>query len=263
MILQGSLYSQALDMETAVCFAAANDFTREPPRKVCYLLHGLQGRADDFLHYTMLADWCRDYHVLFVLPDAQRSFYTDMVYGNRFFTYLTRELPATVRDVFRVSADPGDSFIMGASMGGYGALKAALTFPGQYAACAAFSPACLDMRQYMTPQWRDGSDADAFRRIFGDRLAMDFDCAFGPESSYDPAQDVPALARQALDSPQKPRIFTCWGSRDIFAAANRYFSREMTALGWDITARELPDRMHNWSFFNEALRLGLDFCLGS
>ena len=35
MILQGSLYSQALDMETAVCFAAANDFTREPPRKVC------------------------------------------------------------------------------------------------------------------------------------------------------------------------------------------------------------------------------------
>ena len=59
MILQGNVYSTALDMETTVCFVAANNFSKEPPRKVCYLLHGLQGRADNFINYTMLADWCR------------------------------------------------------------------------------------------------------------------------------------------------------------------------------------------------------------
>ena len=130
MILQGNVYSTALDMETTVCFVAANNFSKEPPRKVCYLLHGLQGRADNFINYTMLADWCRSYHVLFVLPDGQRSYYTDMVRGQKFFTYLTQDLPHIVRDVFRVSAAPEDTYIMGTSMGGYGALKAALTAHG-------------------------------------------------------------------------------------------------------------------------------------
>ena len=154
MILQGNVYSSALDMETTVCFVAANNFSKEPPRKVCYLLHGLQGRADNFINYTMLADWCRTYHVLFVLPDAQRSYYTDMHYGQKYFTYLTQDLPKIVRDVFRVSAAPEDSYIMGTSMGGYGALKAALTYPENYAACAAFSPAWRDMQRYMTAEWR-------------------------------------------------------------------------------------------------------------
>ena len=59
MILQGNLYSRSLDMQTAVSFVAANNFNQQPPRKVAYLLHGLQGRTDDFLYYTMLPDLCR------------------------------------------------------------------------------------------------------------------------------------------------------------------------------------------------------------
>ncbi len=261
MILQGNLYSTALDMETAICFVAANNFSKEPPRKVCYLLHGLQGRADNFINYTMLADWCRTYHCLFVLPDAQRSYYADMAYGGKFFTYLTQELPRIVRDVFRISADPKDSFIMGASMGGYGALKAALTYPENYAACAAFSPACLDMHRYMTPEWRDGTDPDAFRRAFGDRIANDFDAVFGPISSWSPENDVLALAKKNADAPAKPRIFTCWGDGDIFCQTNRAFPGQMAEAGWHINSREVSDRIHNWAFFNEALKLGLQFCL--
>ena len=95
MILQGNVYSTALDMETTVCFVAANNFSKEPPRKVCYLLHGLQGRADNFINYTMLADWCRSYHVLFVLPDGQRSYYTDMVQGQKFSPISPRICPAS------------------------------------------------------------------------------------------------------------------------------------------------------------------------
>ena len=182
MILQGTLYSQALDMEIGAVFVAADDCGAVPPRKVAYLLHGLQGRYDDFLHYTVLPDLCRSYHCLFVLPDAQRSFYTDMACGNDYFTYLTRELPRLVSDLFRVSSAPEDTVILGASMGGFGALKAALTFPERYAACAAFSPCCLDLADYLRPAWRSGEEGDAFRRIFGDKLAADFLAAFGPDS---------------------------------------------------------------------------------
>lgn len=261
MLLQGSLYSQALDMETAVCFVAANDFTQQPPRKVAYLLHGLQGRADNFLSYTMLPDLCRKYHCLFVLPDAQRSFYADMAVGGRFFTYLTQELPQLIQDIFRVSTAREDSFLIGASMGGYGALKAAFTYPERYAACAAVSPACLDMRRYMTPQWRDGSQPDAFRRIFGDKLATDFDAAFGPGSQWSAENDVLALAERAAKSPHRPRIFTCWGDGDVFRDTNRAFPGQMAALGWPVCAREIARQSHCWAFFNEALALALPFCL--
>lgn len=261
MVLQGSLYSQSLDMETAVCFVAANNFTREPPRKVAYLLHGLQGRADDFIHYTMLPDLCRKYHCLFVLPDGQRSFYADMALGGAFFTYLTKELPRLVGDVFRVSSRREDTFILGASMGGYGALKAAFTYPEQYAACAAFSPACLDMARYMTPQWRDGSDPDAFRRIFGDRLAADFDAAFGPISGWTPENDVLALAKRAAAAPLRPRVFVTWGEKDVFRDTCRAFPGQMEALGWPVSSREVPGQEHNWSFFNQALGMSLPFCL--
>ena len=144
MILQGSFYSTALDMETGAALVCANRPSPRP-RKVAYLLHGLQGRYDDFLYYTVLPDLCRDYDCLFVLPDGQRSFYADMAVGGRYFTWLTEELPRAVADLFRVSSAPEDTYILGASMGGYGALKAALTFPERYAACGAFSPGCLDL----------------------------------------------------------------------------------------------------------------------
>lgn len=262
MILQGKLYSQTLDMETGAVFVAADDCGAVPPRKVAYLLHGLQGRYDDFLHYTVLPDLCRSYHCLFVLPDAQRSFYTDMACGNDYFTYLTRELPRLVSDLFRVSSAPEDTVILGASMGGFGALKAALTFPERYAACAAFSPCCLDLADYLRPAWRSGEEGDAFRRIFGDKLAADFLAAFGPDSSRLPENDLLSLAGAAAGASARPRIFTCWGSEDIFRDTNRRFPQQMAALGWPVECRELPGHMHNWVFFNEALKLALPFCLG-
>lgn len=259
MVLQGDLYSTALDMDTAVIFVAANNFTKEPPRKVCYLLHGLQGRCDNFLYYTQLADLCREYHCLFVLPDAQRSFYADMEHGGAYFTYLTQELPRTVANLFRVSEKPEDTVIMGASMGGYGALKAALTCPEKYGFCAAFSPCCLDMQYYLSAGWRDGTDGDAFRRIFGDQLSRDFNAAFGTEIRYRPETDLLALAEKNANGPH-PHILTLWGDQDIFRDSNRAFPEQMEALGWTVDGREMPGN-HSWVFFNEALKQALPLCL--
>lgn len=257
MILTGSFYSTALDMETGVCFVCANDYGREAPRKVVYLLHGLQGRYDDFLHYTRLADICRGHNALFVLPDGQRSFYADMALGGDFFTYLTEELPRVVGNLFRVSPGREDTVILGASMGGYGALKAALTFPEAYGACGAFSPACLDMKRYMREEWKDGRDADAFRRAFGKHLKTDFDAAFGPGAGWTGENDLLWLAQQHRDAPEKPRIFTIWGEKDIFAATNRPFPGQLRALGWEAEGKEVPGMEHNWRFFSQALEEGM------
>jgi hypothetical protein len=52
------------------------------------------------------------------------SFYTDEVHGNRYWTFLTQELPELVHSFFRLSRRREDTFVAGLSMGGYGVAAA-------------------------------------------------------------------------------------------------------------------------------------------
>src|SRR5579871_270491 len=56
----------------------------------------------------------------------------------RMWSYVTEELPKLLVEHF--PADTGRQSIMGHSMGGHGALTAALRHPGRYRAASAFSP---------------------------------------------------------------------------------------------------------------------------
>jgi S-formylglutathione hydrolase len=56
----------------------------------------------------------------------------------RMYSYVTKELPALVEASFPV--DPARRGIFGHSMGGHGALVAALRNPGQYQSVSAFAP---------------------------------------------------------------------------------------------------------------------------
>jgi S-formylglutathione hydrolase len=58
--------------------------------------------------------------------------------GYRMYSYVTRELPALVAAHFAV--DSRRASIFGHSMGGHGALVAALRNPGQYRSVSAFAP---------------------------------------------------------------------------------------------------------------------------
>jgi S-formylglutathione hydrolase len=56
----------------------------------------------------------------------------------RMWSYVTEELPELITNHF--PADPKRQSILGHSMGGHGALTAALRLPGRYRAASAFSP---------------------------------------------------------------------------------------------------------------------------
>jgi len=64
--------------------------------------------------------------------------------GYRMYSYVTRELPALIAASFPV--DAGRCSIMGHSMGGHGALVAALRNPGTYTSVSAFAPIVAPMR---------------------------------------------------------------------------------------------------------------------
>ena len=110
-------------------------------RKVLYLLHGLSDDGSAWQRYTSIEAMAALYGLVVVMPSAGRSFYTDQPNGQKYFTYLTEELPGYLKDVFGLSPRREDTLIAGNSMGGYGAIKAAFLHPELYSVAASFSGA--------------------------------------------------------------------------------------------------------------------------
>lgn len=79
----------------------------------------------------------------------------------RMYSYLIEELPALIGAHF--PADMTRQGIFGHSMGGHGALTAALRNPDRFASCSAFAP----IVEPSTADWSQG----AFRRYLGDDRA--------------------------------------------------------------------------------------------
>jgi putative tributyrin esterase len=174
-----------------------------------------------------------------VMPQVQRSFYTDEVHGNRFRTFLTDELPGVVGEFFRVSARREDTFVAGLSMGGYGALMWALTRPERFAMAASLSGA-LDLDRLR----RTGSRADVLATAFGDRPLRG-------------TPDDPTWLLQQVDPAVLPRLYVCCGTDDPLLADNRAFAQACVAHGVAVDADFGPGA-HDWAYWDERIQDVLD-----
>jgi putative tributyrin esterase len=108
-------------------------------RKVLYLLHGLSEDASAWPRYTAIEAIADEYGLVVVMPSVGRSFYADLPNGQSYFTYLMEELPGYLSDVFDLSPKRENTLIAGVSMGGYGAIKAALLYPARFSVAASLS----------------------------------------------------------------------------------------------------------------------------
>ncbi len=259
MLLRGTIFSEALEMQTSVTIVAPNKPPKDSGYRVCYLLHGLCGNNGDFADYTTLPELVNRTDVLFVLPEVGRSFYTDLKYGGSYFTYVASELPKYIASVFHVSTRREDAAVMGVSMGGYGALKCALLHPETFGMCCAGAPAMLFLKKALS--YHRSISVEEREKQFGKQLPKDVAAMFGEKFTYDPASDVSALIKAAADAPQKPRIYMACGLSDDLLEQDRHFAKLVRSLPYDFTYEEW-DGAHNWRFFAEMLEKGITHCFG-
>jgi len=255
MIMRGHVFSQKLEMETCLTIVAPTSSLLEKPFKVVYLLHGVCGRSGDWVDYTMLPTYAGQCDIVFILPEAARSFYADMVNGQKYFSYITEELPRICQRLFHISTVREDTAVMGASMGGYGALKAALTYPEHYGYCYAISSACLFIREFLEEHAPLG--VAHVRSLLGDQLTNDFQAAFGESLKPNQGDDLLDLAKRIDPKEIRPQIHMFCGKEDGFLNLNRRFSRELDALGFNSIYEEWEGQ-HDWYFFDQALRKSLE-----
>ncbi len=201
------------------------------PPPVLYLLHGLSDDHTAWLRYTSIERYAAARGLAVVMPAAGRSFYADEAHGHPYWTYVSEELPRLVGQFFRVSQDPADTFVAGLSMGGYGALKLALTHPGRYAAAASLSGA-LDIAHIAKQPDRD----ELIGRVFDHRIG--------------PGDDLFALLKSA---PSIPPLHVSCGTEDWLEGANRKFVTAAEAAGADVTSDFRPGE-HEWSLWDAVIQ---------
>ncbi len=234
-----TVFSQVLQTQCHITVVGPRNPDAKKPMKAAYVLHGLIGNNTDWIQYTSLPLLARDGQTLFVLPCVGRSWYIDSISGQQWFTYVSQELPQICRRFFNISDKPEDTAVLGNSMGGYGALKCALSFPEKYGLCCAFSPAAM--------YWDDYFHTEDCQDCLEDLKGI-----FGPELSVPAKDHLPLLAQKAFDGNNKLIIRIFCGDGDILLDQNRRFAREMQALAPDFRYHE-GKGIHDWIFWNESL----------
>jgi len=193
------------------------------------------------LIYGLLAT---QYRVAVVMPETGRGFYTNMAQGLNYWDYLTTELPARMRYMFPLSTMPTDNYLMGNSMGGYGALRYALTYPQQFAAVAALSPV-TDLARFGTEQAK---------------IMPDFDLAFGSQELQNTPNDLDYLMQQSLDW-SGLRVLMATGSHDILRGMDEELRPKLKRVFNDRFEWQLQSGHHDWQLWNQQLPFAMHWLI--
>jgi len=182
-------------------FLGAKGGRRRKLYRTLYLLHGLSDDHTIWQRRTSIERYAVSYNLAVVMPDAQRSFYTDMARGLPYWTFLSEELLALARSFFPLSDAREENFVAGLSMGGYGAFKLALRCPDKFAAAASLSGA-LDVAGLAgRERERDPLGRRELENIFGD-----------PSGIAGSSSDLFFLAQEVARS-DGPKLCAPWAHR--------------------------------------------------
>ena len=244
--IQCDFYSEILGTRTSLnaVIPLSDESGQEPPREmpeqypVLFLLHGLHSNYTAWSRYSSVERYANEKGLAVVMPDAGRSFYTNMRYGYRYFDFFSQELPEVANRLFPLSRDRSQRFIAGLSMGGYGAFKLALSHPEQYAAAASLS-GTLSLTQIEDP----------------DSLLPEWPIIFGDNSKIEHSEDdLLYLAKRYYQQKQFPlRLFQCCGTEDFLYQSNQHFLKNGKELGLDLHYEESPGG-HEWQYWDEQMK---------
>jgi putative tributyrin esterase len=209
--------------------SSRSDGSGPPP--LLYLLHGLSDDHTAWTRYTSLERYAAETGLAVVMPAVAQSFYADEAHGHAYWQFVSEELPEVVHSFFRVTDDPARTFVAGLSMGGYGALKLALTHPDRFGAAASLSGA-VDVRALGDRAERAG----LFRRVFGDR-------------GVGPGDDLEALLDAAA---AVPPLYVGCGTDEPLLPANERLVARARARGADVTTDFRPGE-HEWGLWDAQL----------
>ena len=208
--------------------------------KVLYLLHGYSDDQTIWQRRTSVERYAASHNLAIIMPGVNHSFYCNELYGERYWDYVSDELPRMMHRFFRLSDKPEDTFVAGLSMGGYGAMKLALNHPERFGAAASFSGA-VDIAS------SSKRHPDNWKRITGGKSIR------GTEN------DLFHMLKENASAEHKPRLYVSCGTADFLYGQHQKFIPALKKAGWNVTHYEEPDAVHEWGFWDREIRKFIAF----
>lgn len=180
--------------------------------KTLFLLHGYTGNAWNWVPEYL----AEKYNFAIVLPNGENAFWLDGIStGHKFGTFIGKELVEYIRKTFGLGGSCEDTYIMGLSMGGFGALHTALSYPESFGKAAALSSALIihDIAGMKEGGGNDKANYEYYRECFGDLDKV-------TESDNNPEVLVKRLKTGGKKLPQ---IYMACGTEDFLLENNRRF----------------------------------------
>jgi len=185
---------------------------------VVYLLHGSGGSFWNWSNYSDVARYAaiaESGGLILVMPEGGSSYYVNAALKpeDRYEDYLVSDLIPDVQSRFPAATGRENRAIVGVSMGGYAAVKLALSCPDLFAFAGAISPAIdvpsrrFTVRRY--GQW--------FR----------FRTIFGPMGSATRQADDPFLLVQSADPVITPYLYVTAVEQEALLDPNRRFASRL------------------------------------
>ncbi len=250
-LINCDFFSEVLGLSTSMCVILPQNTKNQIGMKgssskdkypVLYLLHGLSDDHTIWQRRTSIERYVADKGIAVIMPNAGRSFYTDMDHGYNYFTFLTEELPEIARAFFPLSEKREDTFAAGLSMGGYGAFKLALSNPEKFAAAASLSGA-VNIAGTTTNKDNDVVKNSELTNIFGDLGSL-------KESKH----DLMYLADKVSKSKgPKPDLYQCCGTEDFLYKDNITFRDYIKNTSLSLTYEEEPGT-HEWGYWDRKIQ---------
>ena len=213
---------------------------------VIYLLHGLGNDESIWMRRTSIERYASQYGFAVVMPTTQLGGYRDTTYGPKYWTFISEELPNFCKEHFEnISDKKEDTFVAGASMGGHGAFKLALSKPERFKAAASLSGPL---------EIASDSNMERFKskRPFWEGIYGRLENIRGSES------DLVYLAESILENKEikieeRPRLYSWCGTEDFLYTCNLEFENKIEAIGMDLDTNH-SEGEHNWTCWDREIQ---------
>lgn len=242
-LIRTGFFSEALGMCTSCDVILPQRPACDAPGRpfpTVYLLHPIMKSHSSWQRLTSIERYAARYGVAVVMPDAHLSSYADMIHGGRWFTYIADELPEIMRGFFPLSDRREETFICGASMGGYGALKIGLNRPETFGVLGSLSSGFTSYRGYISREDRRGL---SLQWLTFEENGLD-------EEDVDTAEKARAIVESGENI---PRVFITCGSGDPILLDNARegcdFFSSFEGNPFDFVYAEHPGG-HDWDYWD-------------
>jgi putative tributyrin esterase len=206
---------------------------------VVYLLHGGDGSFRDWSNDSQVSTYAAR-GVILVMPEGAFSYYMNAVEKpqDRYEDYTFTDLISDVESRFPAANTRDKRAIIAISMGGYAAIKIALTRPELFGFVGAFSPS-VDFPRRRGNIRRTGEWWRA-RTIFG------------PWGSETRASRDPFLLIKTADPAKTPYIYMTAGNNEPLLDPDRRFAGQLKDLHFNFEFHIKPGG-HDWNEWNSQL----------